>query len=349
MSSAAAASPVPYPPSAVNRLFAAVDRLPFGGWWFYLLLFVIEVAYLHAFLWMSGGLAVGSFASDAIVGLPYGPFTLAVLHYLSRVASRAIEAFRPASGMTDEVYERSRYELITMPAGRIWVAVVIGSLIALITVLSAPAAALGPYGGTPLSALAALGPTALLGYGTFPIALYQTIRQLRLVERFHREATNLDLFDTAPLYAFSRLTVQIGLTFVLVGYYSLTVNGSFQAGNTVALAVLAASIGVGVACFFLPLWGIHARLVAEKAALVRGANLRVQALSDTLYRRVDDDALAGVKEVTDALAVVIVTRDQALKLPTWPWPPQLLRGFVSALLLPVIVYLVSRSVGTLVK
>jgi hypothetical protein len=344
-----AAEAVPYPPSAVNRLFAAVDRLPGGGWLFYPLLFVAEIVYLHAFLWMTGHLAVGSFAPDAIPALPYGPFTLAAVHYLSRVASRAIAEFRPASGMTDEVYALRRYELITMPAGRIWVALLIGSAIALGTILSAPAAAIAPYGGTPQDALLALGPAALLGYTTFPIAVYQTVRQLRLVERFHREATDLDLFNTTPLYAFSRFTVQVGLTYVLVGYYSLTVNGSFQAGNAIALAVLAGAVVVGFAAFVLPLRGIHSRLVAEKAALMRAANLRFQTLSGELYRRVDAATLTGVKDVTDALGGVLETREIVRKLPTWPWPPEVLRGFLSAVLLPVVVYLITRSVGTVVR
>jgi len=33
------------------------------------------------------------------------------------------------------------------------------------------------------------------------------------------------------------------------------------------------------------------------------------------------------------------------RLPTWPWPPNVLRGFLSALLLPVLVYVASRLIG----
>ena len=45
---------------------------------------------------------------------------------------------------------------------------------------------------------------------------------------------------------------------------------------------------------------------------------------------------------------LITLRDRASRLPTWPWPPQLLGGFVSALLLPVVVYLLTRFASTLV-
>jgi len=75
-------------------------------------------------------------------------------------------------------------------------------------------------------------------------------------------------------------------------------------------------------------------------------NLRAQALEEELFRRVDGSSLAGVKDVTDALNGIHATRDQIVKLPTWPWPPQLLRGLLSTILLPVIVFILTRYVGT---
>lgn len=344
-----APQPLPFQRSALNRFHDAVDRLPGGGWWIYPLLYLAELAYLHAYLWLSGQLAVGSIAMDAIPGLIYGPYSVAASHYLFRVAGRSMAAFRPASGWSDEEYVLHRYELLNLPAGRLWIALVVGTIIALGSVFLATDAALAPYGGTPAAALVGLGPVALFGYTMFPVVIWQAVRQLRLVERFHREATAIDLTDTAPIYAFSRLTMQIGLAFVFIGYYSLTLNATYQSGNPVSLGIVATTILVGIACFLVPLWGIHDRLVDEKAALVRGVGVRARALQEELYRRVDAANLAGVKEVTDALAGIYASRDQVMRLPTWPWPPQLLRGFISAILLPVVVFLITRYVGTQIR
>jgi hypothetical protein len=49
--------------------------------------------------------------------------------------------------------------------------------------------------------------------------------------------------------------------------------------------------------------------------------------------------------VTDALSGVHATREQIGKLSTWPRPPQVLRGFISAILLPVVVFLITRYIG----
>ena len=260
---------VPYPPSALNRLFAAIERLPFGGWWVYPLSFLVLLVYISVALWVMGRLPVGSFALDGIRGSVYGPYTLAAAHYFTRVSGRAIDASRPASGLSDAEYARRRYELTTLPAGRLGILLVVGGVIGVGAILSAPPAAISTFGGTRAAAIVAFGPASLFGYGLIAVILYQTARQLRDVERFHREATAIDPFDTAPIYAFSRLTVQIGLGFVFAAYYSLIANPTFQAGNAFSLAVIGTSITVGVVCFIVPLWGIHGRLAPEKAALIQ--------------------------------------------------------------------------------
>jgi len=171
----------------------------------------------------------------------------------------------------------------------------------------------------------------------------QTIRQLPQVGALHRDATAIDLYDTGPIHAFSRLTVQIGLGYVFVAYFTLIANATFQLGNAISLAALAGGIIIGVACFIVPLWGIHGRLTDTKAELVRGVNARAEALQSELYRRVDTSDLAGVADVSDALAGIRATREEIGRLPTWPWPREVLRGFVSAVLLPVVVFLITRT------
>lgn len=340
-----AATIEPYAPSLLNRLYAAIERLPFGGWWVYPLTFVALVAYHQAALWITGGRPVGSITLDGIYGLVYGPYTLAALHVIVRVAGTSIATFRPASGLSDADYERRRYELVTIPSGWLWICVAVGAVVGLATIVYAPAGATASYGDTVSQVLIVAGPAAAFGYGMFAAAAYETVRMLRQVDRLHREATALDLYDTGPLYAFSRLTVLFGIGYVFAGYYGLVANAAYQA-SVLAISIVGLSILMGVACFIVPLWGIHGRLSAEKATLMRGVNLRAQALQEELFHRVDGSTLAGVKDVTDALGGVYATRDQIVKLPTWPWPPQVLRGFISAILLPVVVFILTRLVGS---
>jgi hypothetical protein len=150
------------------------------------------------------------------------------------------------------------------------------------------------------------------------------------------------------LYAFSRLTVMIGLAFALAVYYSFTANAAFQAGNLPSLAFLAATTTFSIVAFVAPLWGIHGRLVRAKEALRLDVERRVNHLAAEMYARIDAGDFAATPALTDTLEGVTKLRERVERLPTWPWPPQLLRGFVSALLLPVVVYLLTRAASSFV-
>jgi hypothetical protein len=334
---------LPYPPSALNRFFAAVERLPGRGWWVYPLSFLVLAAWNQIAHWLTGSTRVGTLTLDGVSVMVFGPYAFGVSHFIvASVAPHALDAFRPASGMSDVEYAVRRYNLLTMPAGVLWVPIAIGAVIALGSIGSASAAGLAQYGGTASAALLILGPGSVYGYAGAVLMVVQGVRQLRIVHRLHQAATAIDPFDVGPIYAFSRLTSFIGAAIVVASSYALLTNGDFQAGNVFVLGTIVGTILAGVACFIVPLWGIHGRLTVAKAALVRAASIRAQALQERLYRKVDAADLTGVKDIGDALAAVRATSERIEKLPTWPWPPQVMRGFLSAILLPVVVYVITR-------
>ena len=104
---------------------------------------------------------------------------------------------------------------------------------------------------------------------------------------------------------------------------------------------------VSVLAFVVPLWGIHTRLIQAKAELLSDLDRRASALSAEMYARIDAGAFDSTKVVSDSIGGLGLLRDRIEHLPTWPWPPQLLRGFLSALLLPVVVYVVTRVISNL--
>jgi hypothetical protein len=336
-------SPVAYRPGGVSRFLAWADERPWHGAWLYVALAMLLFAVGQSIVWANGILPVGSIHPLIATGVVYGPYLLAALGYLNRTAERALDRFWPATGWPDDQRATWRYAFVTTPGGYGVIAFALGLVIAIGAFSAAPDAAVG-VGTDRLIFLVAYLPSATLGYSLLPFAIVHTVRQLRLVSRIHREATAIDPFDRVPVYAFSGLTVRTALTYVLIGYYALTVNGAFQEG-LVGVVVLAVTFGFGVGCFVVPLWGIHDRLVREKAELLLQAEHRLGRVGDELYRRVDAGQFDGTKVVTDALAGVTSLRDRIARLPTWPWPPNLFRGLISALLLPVIVYLVSRLIG----
>lgn len=309
-------------------------------------LLVFQVAWAHVVLWASGRLALGSLDTAAIVLAVYGPFALAALAIATRVARGALASFWPATGWPDA--ERSDWarRFTHGPANYEWAALVVGVVGGLMALAASPASVLGEPEGRG-AVFIAYAPAFFLGYGLLAPALVITLRWLGLVARIHREAAAIDPFDRAPIYAFSRLTVLAGLSYVVAAYYSFTVNGAFQAGNVPSLAFLAAATLFGIAAFVAPLWGIHDRLVRIKDGLLLDVERQVSSVAAELYGRIDAGDFAAAPALNDTLTGLNTLRDRVTHLPTWPWPPQLLRGFVSALLLPIVVFVASRLIDTL--
>jgi hypothetical protein len=333
-----------YRPGVLSRVLAWVDALPGHGWWVYPLLFAVLFAWSHGVLWASGHVPIGSTLQVVTVSLFYPPYTLAAIALINRSADRALAAFWPATGWPDEERDAWRYRFINSPAGFGLAAFAFGVIVAVIAFFSASAAVFGT-GDDRLVLFVAYLPVAALGYAVVLLAFIHTTHQLRLVARIHREATAIDPFDRVSVYAFSSMTAVTGLAYLASGYFTLVFNGAFQAGNFVALVVLVTLFAIAIACFVLPLWGIHDRLVDEKQVLARDVELRLSQLTEDMYRRIDGRELEATKAVSDALVGVAEIRKRISDIPTWPWRPQVLSGFLSALLVPVAVYVLTRALG----
>jgi hypothetical protein len=334
-----------YRPGVLSRFLASVDDLPYHGWWLFPLLYVLLFVWSHGIVWATGQVPFGSIHPVLAVGHFYAPYTLAAIALINRASERALSAFWPATGWPDEERETWRFWFVNSRAGYGLATLVVAAVVTVVAFLEAAPEAIGP-GANRTVLFAAYVPSAFFGYWVVLLAFLHTLHQLRLVARIHREATAIDPFDRVSVYAFSYVTAMTGVAYVISGYYTLTLNSAFQAGNPIAIAVLAGVFVIGIACFFLPLWGIHERLVQEKQILVRDVELRLKRLSQEMYRRIDAGEFDGTKVVSDALAGVSDARKRIFEVPTWPWRPQVLSGFLSALLLPVAVYLLTRTIGS---
>jgi len=329
----------------VGRAVEWLTARPWRGALVVVGLLLLQAAWAHAVLWAANRVAAGTLDSSSLVLAIYAPAALGGLALGVHIARRALTAFWPATGWPDTERPDWARRFTATPARYEWAALLLGGIGGVLALVAAPASVLGPATGR-LAVYVAYAPAFLLGYSLSLVGLLITVRWLRQIARIHREAEAIDPFDRAPLYAFSRVTAVIGLSYAAVAYYSFTVNGAFQAGNLPSLAFLAATMLFGIVAFVAPLWGIHDRLVREKDELLRDVERRVTRLATELYARIDTDDFAGTAPLNATMSGLVTLRDRLSRLPTWPWPPQLLGGFVSALLLPVVVYLLTRVAST---
>jgi hypothetical protein len=174
--------------------------------------------------------------------------------------------------------------------------------------------------------------------------IYHTIHQLRLVSQIYAEYAIVNLFDLSPLYAFSGLTSQtaVGLLIMMTIWFVTTPEMLFQSVGFVVYIVFSV---VTIVTFMWPLLGIHGRLVQEKQRMLRESSQLLEATIAELHglvaagesRNIDDQhTRAQFLHVT--MACLETEQSMLTGIPTWPWQPGTLRGFVTALLLPLVVF-----------
>jgi hypothetical protein len=276
---------------------------------------------------------------------------LGSLHYVDRVAAQAFDSYRPALNGDEKQARDYRYRLITLPALPALVATALGATWGLMpwnVFLTEEAHMLGLYTSTAGTILDRS--TNVLGWTLSGLFIYHTIHQLRIVSRLLDRHTDINIFKLAPLYAFSRLTAltAVGMT---IGYYA------FNLFNLVLPASIARHPGtiinstiftvMAVVTFVLPLWGAHRLLQREKERLQGESADRLQGLLADLHRRVEARDTAGAPEYKDLLDSALAERDLLAKLPTWPWQGETVRLVGTALVLPVVLFIVQQILENL--
>lgn len=337
----------PFQAGPVSRLLSWLRQSPTRLWFVTLVVTLACVAWPHAVLWATGRLAPWTVDLNYVVLVAYVAYWFPAAALLVHLGRGAIRAFWPATGWPEIQQAVWLYRFEKMPIRVELAALAVGFAVAFGAIVYAPAAIVGPEEGR-IASFIALTPTFALGYMLNAVGTVFVVRALSLIVEIHEKATNINPFDRVPIYAFSRVTTYVGLLIVAATYYTLTVNTPFISGNLPALLMLPVTAVIGLAAFVLPLWGIHQRLARTKEALLEDADRRMTAVGAEVYDRVDAREFEGLKDVNESLTALTTLRERIRHLPTWPWPPQLLRGFISALLLPIIIYLITRLIAAVV-
>ena len=334
-----------YRAGPVSWLLPRLDALPERGWGVVAILALALVAWGNGVLWATGQLPVGTIDTNVIIVAVYGPYGLAMMMLGRHIALRALDGFWPATGWPDSDRHVWAYQFESTPARIELVAVVLGLFVGMAALIAAPTTVVAA-GYDTLDYYLANIPIFVAGYVMTMVITFISARWLLLVMRIHRDATAVDVLDRAPLYAFSRLTVFAALGVVAAVYYTLTFNAAYQVGNVPSLAFLAVAFVVGLAAFVVPLWGIHVRIAREKEALVRDVERRVDRIASDLYRDIDSGSMDSASKFTGLLTTLGSLRERIEHLPSWPWPPNLFRGFITALLLPIGIFILTRVIST---
>ncbi len=336
---------VPYPPSWVDRFTDWVRGLRLPGWLVYFTLGLPVFAAFTAIKWYDRTYPVGTYFPLHALPVFTGVYYLALIHYLDDMAANALDSFRPVLALHDSSYDELRYRLTTMPAGRtlfwsVMGAVVITTYMAYTYFFDPVQAQTSMLFTSPLSTVAEFTLGVALGLAS-GAGVYHSIRQLSVIDYIYTRHTAVDLFKLQPLHAFSRLSAWTAFAFA-VNTHAWAVYWPGSLGNSVSFALLIAFAAMTTLMFIVPLLGIHRLLLKEKERRKAEAGEQLNLAIDALHRSNTAAEYAQMDALNNATEALVRERDLLDKIPTWPWQPDTLRWLGTALLLPIIVWLITR-------
>lgn len=329
----------PYAPSWFDVYKQWVERLPFPVWSFYLGFAVLLVALEHGIQWYAGNLAFGLLSPFHIWYVLQSIYLLGGSHYLDRYAGAAFDTYRPALQVDQAHADALRYQLTTLPARPAF-------LVAFFSVLTSPIwLALTPTTYAPLYltssplVLAVNGVFFLSSWWLGGFAVYHSIHQLRAVSRAYAPLSKINLFQLRPLYALSGVTARTAIGFVLyITAWSIVLPGVMNDPGSLAMAIPLLTLALFT--FLSPLMEIHRRLVDEKETVLGESSSRLTDALANFHRSVDRGATDQALQDKNLVAAIEYEYGLINKIPTWPWQPETFRILITALLLPIVLFII---------
>jgi hypothetical protein len=333
---------IPYPSSWMDSLKGRIQAIPGPSWLFYAVTLLGVAILNNVVFWIDGSLSPGSFLLARLIDSGYIVFPSALYHYLTSVAGRSVQAFRPILKAPGSDQDSLEYQMMNLPRRFGWLAIVLGCGIAVPGVLTDPAS-VGASAAITVLPIIYQSIALSITISSVLVVMFQTFRQLRLVVDLHRKASEINLFDIAPTHTFANLTARASLG--LIGLVLFIALGGLveQTGLDETQLIFITVMGIlAVAMFFLPLLGMRNRLKDEKARLLRETHLKLQQTIGRVHDQVDSNQYETMSDLKEAMSALMEERNLIIGISTWPWDPGTFRGFATTILLPITLWLVTR-------
>jgi hypothetical protein len=324
--------------SWIDQFIDWVETLPVPAWLFYLTLHLVFFLVINMAQWNAGQLTVGQFELANILDPLWASIPLVFLHSASNLAGPAIDMFREMINTSNAEFDQIKYEFLNLPAQIMWVIFGIFSVLLTTITIIDPQGFTGFTNAFSVIAFLVLG---ILGFSLTFTFIVHTYRRVILVNHIYQRLGTLNLFDLGPIFSLSGLTTRSAIGIVLIAnqdFISNVITTSSEQDFALAIANTLTIFVIGSAAILIPLLGIHRKLQAEKNRLKQDNAKRIHKANDVLNQRMDQSEFENISGFSSGLEALFLFRDRINKIPTWPWDWAAIRGFISAVFLPLAIW-----------
>ena len=334
-----------YKLSWIDHLTSRIRKLPGSIWQYYFGLGLLLLLGQALVLWVESGEVIANlhpvqiFLSGAI------PYILAIISYFDDRALSALETIKSALKVDESHVNRLAFQLSNLPA----LSSVLASILALALVfvteqMSGGAYKIEPLAGYPISAGVARG-VYLICWWCFGTLCYHTIRQFRIINHIYTNDTKIDLYRRQPLYGFSNLTALKAVSLIILPLGFLFLNRVDILNDPIVLSIYLVISLIAVLSFLLPQLGMHRLQNEEKDRLLDEASKRYEITLSLLHNYVDKGNYDDVMNLSMAIGSLEQEIKRIEKMPTWPWEPETFRWLITAMVLPLLVWVAQYFLG----
>lgn len=328
----------PYAPSWVNLLIEGIERLPGAPWMYYAGLGAILALVMTALLWQTRAYAIGEFSPVTLVLSADIALAFGLIAYFARAAREALVRVRPGLDISDTQFSELGYRFSVMPARTTLFWTVVTLSISVSRLIFEPTSrALFPLDASPAIYAMSFGMIFVFGAIAGPF-IYLMLRILREINRTFDRYARINLFESAPFYAFSGLTARMAFALVFLTTLNFSVV-PFRLNDPLDIGFILWSAVIAAAVFIVPLVGIHNRLEEEKARLLGETAQRIQATVTEQHRIADAKQFAEAGNLNDLLSGLEIENRTIERITTWPWQPDTFRIIITALFFPIVLFI----------
>jgi len=332
-----------YAPAWPHFIVRPFEGLPVPSLLIYAGIALLGLPILELRFWATGRLPIGTIDTNSLTFALAFPTILYLFGLMERSAYAAFERFRPAlrPGADPDAIRRS---LAVLPAPVGGYAFAASLALTAVRYVFDPASS--EVAGAPAWVAGLAFAFEVLNVGVLFCFVAQLVRQTRTIRRVLARETAVDIYRPGPLHALAALSARMGIGLVLL----TTVISIFTAPAkidpslivTTLLPFVGVPVAIAVVTFLVPLYGTHGRLVEEKQRLEADADTRLRGLVAEINQFIDSRRLGEVEPLNKALGAVIQQRDLVSRLSTWPWSTGTARALITAILLPVLLFVIQR-------